>query len=98
MKLKLKNQLSMDWKEYICDLTKELDEYFKDTNPFKHYILVTTEYSQMKCYPIRSSEGTLGGLFVDEDNVITKINISLEHKSLKLNSIVQSFIGQKIVI
>lgn len=98
MKLKLKEQLSTDWKEYVCDLTHKLDVHFQNDNSHKHYILVTTEYAKLKCYPIRSSEGTLGGLFVDDNDVIIKINIPLEKEDKKLTSMIQEFIGQEMVI
>ena len=98
MKLQLKEQLSKDWKEYVCDLTKQLDAHFNDTIGAKHYVLITTEYSKLQCYPIRSSEGTLGGLFVDDNGVIIKINISTEKKDEKLNSIIKRYIGEKMVI
>lgn len=102
LKRKYKDGFSMD--EYFCDLTEKLDEcaYFdtKERPYYRHYLL---DYKNTKDYcnfAIRVPGGTVGGIWVDKNNVITSIKVDTNYVvktySDELNDIIQKYIGEKI--
>ena len=92
--------------EYLCDLTDELDVLAKLDNGKEfhlyHYIIVDDYGMKEKCLAIRVHGGTVGGLWFDENNMITKISIDTKYvvKSYPENieEIVQKYVGQTLEI
>lgn len=88
-------------KEYFCDITYELDRLanIKPDTHRKHYVL--NDYvNDEHCLPIRIPGGTLGGVWLDDDNVITKIHVDtnyvVKNYPADVNEHLKKFIGQKI--
>lgn len=102
MKLELKNSWS---DEYICEITKELDT-LAGLNKcvsyplFYHYILIDEYNNTTKCLPIRVPGGTVGGIWIDDNNVITKIVVDTEYvvKTYpnNVNDLIHKFVGEVI--
>lgn len=92
--------------EYLCDLTDELDALAKLDNGKEfhlyHYIIVDDYGMKEKCLAIRVHGGTVGGLWFDENNIITKISIDTKYvvKSYPENveEIVQKYVGKTLEI
>ena len=107
MKLEAGKRHSCFDDEYECELTRELDrlsgidtkEYYEH---FSHYILTDRLSKKDKCYPVRVPGGTVGGVWVDDDNVITKIvidtNYVVKTYPEDVNEQMKKFIGQKIEV
>lgn len=97
---KYSNSKYSDMGEYFCDVTYELDRLanIKQSSFRKHYVLngyVNDEY----CLPIRIPGGTLGGIWFDDNNVITKIIVDTNYivtYPSDVNEQIQKFVGQKI--
>lgn len=54
-----------------------------------------------KCYPIRLPGSTVGVLFLDRNNVITKVQIDVDyHKNISpnLNEMLERYVGKKITV
>ena len=89
-------------KEYFSDLTKELDDLakFKENSLFKHYILADDYCIKENCLAIRVPGGTVGGIWFNQDNVITKIQIDTNYvvKTYPENveEIIQKYVGATI--
>lgn len=85
-------------KDYYCDLTYELDKLAGiDPDGFlHHYILITVSH---RIY-IRIPGGTLGEIYVDDDNIITKITLDTNYVVKTYHADVldqlQKYVGQKI--
>ena len=99
--------------EYFCDITSELDKLagINSDNIWKHYILVDkycinekclANCVNEKCLAIRIPSGTLGGIWFDDNNIITKIEVDTNYvvKTYPddVNEQIQKFVGQKIEI
>lgn len=97
--------------EYFCDITSELDKLagINSDNIWKHYILVDkycinekclANCINEKCLAIRIPSGTLGGIWFDDNNIITKIEVDTNYvvKTYPddVNEQIQKFVGQKI--
>lgn len=91
--------------EYRCELTRELDSLAKLTEEvyydfFYHYILADDYCKKEKCLAIRVPGGTVGALWIDSRNIITKIVIDTDYvvKTYpdNVNKIVQKFVGEVI--
>ena len=102
MKLERRKSVS---EEYICDLTKELDDmsgiqkqYFYSM--FHHYILVDEWCRKEKCLAIRVPGGTVGEINFDDNNIITKIVIDTNYVvntyPTNVNDLIQKFVGEVI--
>lgn len=70
--------------QYRCELTKELDILSKlsehhSYDLFHHYILADNCVKKEKCLAIRVPGGTVGGIWIDYENVITKIVINTNY-------------------
>ena len=99
--MKLSNKYGLD-DEFVCELTEELDSLagIEKTDLFHHYILFgTTEISDRRPL-IRVAGGTLGGMDINEDNVIISIHVSTDYivRSYpeNVNEILQKYIGTKL--
>lgn len=89
--------------EYYCDYTEELDKLSGITNEcefFKHYVLVDETGWCDKCFPVRIPGGTVGGIWFDEHNKITKIYIDTNYVvktyPKDINEIMKKYIGTEI--
>lgn len=102
MKLERKNTYG---EEYRCELTKELDiisgiskEHYYSM--FYHYILADDWCKKQKCLAIRVPGGTVGGIWIDDNNTITKVVVDTDYvvKSYpdNVNELIQKFIGKVI--
>ena len=104
MKLELTDK-GIDLKEYVCELTKELDmlsgldknEYY---NYHYHYILRAKWYDDEKCLAIRVPGGTVGAIYYNDDFKITELNVDTDYVvktyPKNVNEIIQKYIGKKI--
>lgn len=103
--MKLDNRREYLKDEHRCELTKELDflaklsesEYY---NFFYHYILADDWCKKENCLAIRVPGGTVGGIWIDENNVITKIVVDTEYVvktyPSDVNELIQKFVGEVI--
>lgn len=90
--------------EYLCELTNELDDLAKLDNGKEfhlyHYIVLDDYSIKQKCLPVRVHGGTVGGIWFDDDNRITKIIIDTKYvvKSYpdNINESIQKYVGEKI--
>lgn len=101
MKLLLRKDYSKN--EFCCDLTKELDEisgisqkqYY---NLYHHYILADEWCRENKCLAIRVPGGTVGGVWVDKNNVITKISVDTDYViktyPSDVNELMKRYVGE----
>lgn len=97
--MKLINKYSKPFqKDYYCDLTHELDKLAGiDQDGFwHHYILITGDHGIY----IRIPGGTLGEIYVDNNNAITKITLDTNYVVKTYHADVldqlQKYVGQKI--
>lgn len=102
MVLKVEKRISM-MEEYYCDLTSELDSISgldKCYTHYKHYILADAFCVKEKCLAIRVPGCTVGGIWIDDENHITKISMSNNYvfKSYpdNINDVMQKYVGTKI--
>lgn len=103
--MKLDNRNEWSKTEYRCALTKELDSLSKISKNdyydlFYHYILADDLCIKDRCLNIRVPGGTIGGIWIDENNVITDIKIDTDYVvktyPSNVNEIMQKFIGEVI--
>ena len=59
--------------EYYCDLTREIDKLLGLSldQYWKHYILADNSMIKDKCLAIRIPGGTVGGIWINDENIIT---------------------------
>lgn len=103
MILKEKYSLGND-KHYYCELTEELDKCagfnIREYPYRRHYILDYRD--RFYNYPIRVPGGTVGGIWVDEHDVIINIKIDRNYVvktySDELDAIIEGYIGKKIEV
>lgn len=102
--MRLQQRIS-GYKEYRCDLTKELDDISSISEQhyydmFHHYILADEWCKNQKCLAIRVPGGTVGGIHFDDNNVITKIVIDTDYVvktyPANVNELIQKFVGEVI--
>lgn len=102
--MKLQQRI-LGYKEYRCDLTKELDDisgiskqHYYDM--FHHYILVDEWCKNQKYLAIRVPGGTVGGIHFDDNDVITRIvvdtNYVVKTYPANANELIQKFVGEVI--
>lgn len=98
-------QSILGYGEYICDLTKELDDMSGISQKnyydmFHHYILVDDWCRNEKCFAIRVPGGTVGGVYFDDNNIITKVvvdtNYVVKTYPVNINELIQKFVGEAI--
>lgn len=92
-------------REYVSELTRKLDEISGLSKQeyydfFYHYIIVDEFCRKEKCLAIRVPGGTVGGIWFDDNNVVTKIVIDTDYviKTYPedIKKYVESYIGQII--
>lgn len=88
-----------------CNLTKELDDMsgiskYHHYNMFYHYILADEWCRNQKCLAIRVPGGTVGSIYFDDNDVITKIvidtNYVVKTYPANINELIQKFVGEVI--
>lgn len=92
-------------KRYYCRLTKELDILARidpDTR-YYHSIIVSDIDIKKRCLPIRVPGTTVGGICLDDNNVITKVEVESDGYICKnypedINEILEKYIGEMIEI
>ncbi len=103
--MKLNNKRTVLNCEYVCELTKELDVLAKLTDKefydiFYHYIVADNYCKKEKCLAIRVPGGTVGGIWIDDNNAITKIVIDTDYVvktyPSDVNDLIQKFVGEII--
>ena len=89
--------------EYLCEITSELDElagFHKEETILHHYIILDELSESEKCLPIRVYGGTTGGITLDENNIITKIEIDTNYVvktyDNEVNEKMKKYIGEKL--
>lgn len=67
--------------KYLCEITTELDKLagFNEETYFYHYILAGDDFWQDRVLAIRIQGGTVGDIFIDENDVITSIKIDTDY-------------------
>lgn len=91
-------------KQYYCKLTEELDKCagfnIREYPYYKHYLLDYRNIDGFYIFPIRVPGGTVGGIWVDEHNVIIAIKVDTDYVvktySDELDVIIEKYIGKKI--
>ena len=105
MKLELRDSWCKT--EFRCDLTRRLDELSKISQSpyyslYHHYIVIDKIALEEQILAIRVSGGTVGAIWIDEDNKIIKIQIDRDYvvKTYPLNTheVIAEFIGKTIEI
>ena len=102
--MRLEQRIS-GYEEYMCDLTKELDnisniskKHYYDM--FHHYILADDWCKNQKCLVIRVPGRTIGGVWIDDDNVITKVAVEVNYRVItypsNVSELMQKYIGEVI--
>ncbi len=87
------------FKEYTCEITKEIDKYLKGLS--KHYYSYLVDYGPRNdgyAYAIRSPGSTKGYIHTDKNNIITEIKIGeLEYFTSGVTEIEKEFLGYELV-
>ena len=70
--------------EYFCELTELLDNITEEKKLSSRYYILGLPYDfKSKVLPIRLPGSTVGVLFLDRNNVITKVQIDVDyHKNI----------------
>ena len=89
--------------EYFCELTELLDNITeKKRFSRRHYILAKPCDFSDGALPIRLPGSTVGGVFIDKDNVITKVQIDGNYyKDIypeDINEMLEGYVGEKITV
>lgn len=96
--------------EFYCDITRFLDEQIgsEPDSVWKHYIYRHYIYhseelcKKKKCLAIRVPGRTIGGIWLDNNYVIEKIEVDTDYVVKNypenINELLQKFIGEKIEI
>lgn len=103
--MKLNNRNGWIMPEYTCELTKELDvlaglDKREQYDWFHHYIYASEQCKSENCLAIRVPGGTVGAIWTDKNNVITKIGVDTDYvvKTYPgdVNDLIQKYIGEVI--
>ena len=89
--------------EYFCELTEFLDNITeKKRLSRRHYILANPCDFADGALPIRLPGSTVGGVFIDKNNVITKVQIDGNYyKDMypnNINEMLERYVGEKITV
>ena len=96
MKILHNKSMNMYLDMFENNLTKELDMYLKDkVDSFNIYIYNT---KILDTYPIRYPGLTIGGITVDENNIITNIKMNNDIFKQDIADILNKYMGDKFVI
>lgn len=97
------NENRSGFQEYYCDLTREIDQLLGLSldQYWKHYILVDDSMIKDKCFAIRIPGGTVGGIWINDENIITKIFVYTDYYVIEeypadINEKLAHFVGEKI--
>ena len=91
--------------EYLCEITEELDKASGLGRKEKgwsnyHYIVVDNHSIKNKCLAIRVHGGTVGSIDINENNIITNIDIDTDYVVKTYNDdvkdILNKFIGTQL--
>ena len=91
--------------EYFCEITDTLDMLakLKTDDKFyswRHYILADDFCIKERCLAIRIPGGTVGGIWINNDNLITKIEVDTNYVvktyPKDINIQIQKYVGSKI--
>jgi len=91
--------------EYFCEITDELDKLanIKASDEFyswRHYVLADDFCVKERCLAIRVPGGTVGGIWFDDNNAITKIEVDTNYVvktyPKDINDQIQKYVGIKI--
>lgn len=93
---------SIPFNEYYCELTQTLDSlanFNVNERPYyRHYILADEYCRTKKCLPIRVPGGTVGGVWINDKNVITQIDIDINYVvktySKDVKDVIQKYVGE----
>lgn len=105
MKLKSKSNNYLSRDEFFCDLTDELDrlaglEIKEEVFLWRHYVLADRCCLKERILSIRIPGGTVGGIWIDNNNMITKIyvdtNYIVKTYPADVNTQMEKFIGNVI--
>lgn len=82
MKIKLKSKGY--WDEYFCKITDRLDQLARlkinnDGYCWRHYILYDDYHKKNNIMAIRIPGGTVGGIELDDNNVIKEIKVNTNY-------------------
>lgn len=105
LKNKYANTRYSSLQEYYCDLTKELDNIIglSQEQHWKHYVLAEDSMIKDRVLAIRIPGGTVGGIWIDDNGVITKVSVDTEYYVAKkypkdVNEKLKHYVGEKIEI
>lgn len=89
--------------EYFCELTEFLDNIIEKKRPSRrHYVLGLPCNFSGGVLPIRLPGSTVGGVFLDKDKVITKVQIDGNYyKDIYpegINEMLEEYVGEKISV
>lgn len=103
--MKLEHRNNYGGQEFVCDLTRELDivSGIADNQHYRlfhHYVLADEWCMNNKCLAIRVPGGTVGGIWIDKNNIITKIVIDTNYvvKTYPddVNDLMEKYLGKAI--
>lgn len=90
-------------REYYCDLTREIDQILglSPDQYWKHYILANDSMIKDKCLTIRIPGGTVGGIWINNENIIVRVFVNPEYYVIEkypadINEKLAHFVGEKI--
>ena len=89
--------------EYYCELTEFLDNITERKRySLRHYILALSCDFADSVLPIRLPGSSVGGVFIDKNNIITKVIIDGNYyKDIypeNINEKLEKYVGEKIVV
>lgn len=89
--------------EYFCELTEFLDNIADEKRlSRRHYILGKPYNFESKVLPIRRTGSTVGRVFIDKNNVITKVLMDgIYHNDIypkDIHKMLERYVGKKIFI
>ena len=88
-------------KRYKCDITRDLDIITGINNEYGHYIMIEYNKFNENTFAIRIIGSTVGYLTVDDENIITDIEIYTHLNIIKypdgINNTIKSYIGYKLI-
>ena len=93
--------------EFFCDITSELDILagivgYADAHIMRHYVLANDYTIKNRILAIRIPGGTVGGIWIDDNNTITKIVVDekciVKTYPPNINVMLEKYIGESMEI
>lgn len=87
---------------YCSELTAELDKYVvcKPDKGHRHYVLADKFFVTERCLPIRFPGTTIGGIYLDENENISRVTINARWVGTvypaDINEWLKRFVGERI--